>query len=207
MRKALAGLWLTLGFSFANAALAEGFFDQLRDTDGWMDASDWVLENAVGFMPVPIIITEPAVGEGLGLAALFFHPPKDYEKADYDEAGLGDEDFVLPDISAVAAAYTANGTWFVGGGHFAFWKDDTIRYEGFGGYANINLRFYGLLDDIFPDGSGIKFTGEGVGRAVVAKQNNGHANASRPVQLLVRPRLYQIFHQGLFSNIFLASSL
>jgi len=54
---------------------AESFLNQFKDKDdGWFDASDWVLNNAVGFMPVPIIITEPAVGEGLGLAALFFHP-------------------------------------------------------------------------------------------------------------------------------------
>ena len=41
---------------------AAGFFDQFRDQeDGWMDASDWVLNNAIGFLPVPFVITEPAV--------------------------------------------------------------------------------------------------------------------------------------------------
>ena len=50
-------------------ALAESFFDQFKGADGWFDTSDWVLNNAVGFMPVPIIITEPAVGAGLGAVA------------------------------------------------------------------------------------------------------------------------------------------
>ncbi len=53
---------------------AESFLAQFKDDDGWFDVSDWVLDNAVGFMPVPITITEPAVDAGIGLAALFFHP-------------------------------------------------------------------------------------------------------------------------------------
>ena len=54
------------------------FFSKFRDPDdGWFDASGWLLENIVGFMPVPIIITEPAVDNGLGLAGVFFHKPKE----------------------------------------------------------------------------------------------------------------------------------
>ena len=66
-------------------AHADSFMDQFRDTDGWFDMSDWVLNNAAGFMPVPIVITEPAVGEGLGLAALFFHAPKGYDQEDFED--------------------------------------------------------------------------------------------------------------------------
>jgi len=134
-------------------ALAEGFMNQFIDPeDGWLDGSDWVLNNAVGFMPIPIIITEPAVGEGLGLAAAFFHPPKDYdpdaEGHSLDTAGtdLSEEEFVLPDISVVAGAITNNDTWFVGGGHIAHWKEDRIRFEGIAGYASVNLKFYGLAE-------------------------------------------------------------
>ncbi len=54
--------------SINSQVFAASFFDQFKDPeDGWFDGSDWVLNNAVGFMPVPIIITEPAVGEGLGM--------------------------------------------------------------------------------------------------------------------------------------------
>ena len=150
----------------AGAALADSFFNQFKDSDGWMDVSDFVLNNAVGFMPVPIIITEPAVGEGLGLAAAFFHPPKDYSQKDYETAGqkseAGDKEFVLPDITAVAAAATNNGTWFVGGGHFAHWKDDSIRYEGILGYANVVMKFYGEEGGDQSSDEGFEFTGEAV---------------------------------------------
>jgi hypothetical protein len=133
---------------------AESIFDQLRDDDGWIDVSDYVLENSSGFMPVPIMITEPAVGAGLGVAALFFHPPKDY----VSDATEQDE-FVVPNITAVAAGGTENGTWFVGGGHIAHWKNDSIRYEGVLGFANVNVKFYGV-EGATNYADGLNFTGE-----------------------------------------------
>jgi hypothetical protein len=167
---------------FSSQSYAESIFNQLKDpSDGWFDASDWVLNNAVGFMPVPIIITEPAVGEGLGLAAIFFHPPKDYSEDQYAESGLnkdeelpdigseptsenadeGIKEFVLPDVSAAVYARTNNGTWLAGGGHFAHWKEDTIRYNGVLGTASMNLKFYGLpgLPQL---PNGFDFNGEGL---------------------------------------------
>jgi hypothetical protein len=42
-----------------------------RNQDGDFDLSDWLLDRR-GFLPVPVIITEPAVGYGAGLFALFF---------------------------------------------------------------------------------------------------------------------------------------
>ena len=41
------------------------------------------------------------------------------------------------------AAYTANDSWFVGGGHLGVWKQDHIRYTGILGYADLNLKFFG----------------------------------------------------------------
>ena len=40
--------------------------------DGQFDVSAW-LATAKGFFPIPIIITEPAVGYGGGLALMFLH--------------------------------------------------------------------------------------------------------------------------------------
>ncbi len=52
---------------------AGSFMDKFIDPkDGKLDASDWLLKHK-GFLPVPEIITEPAVGYGAGLALLFFH--------------------------------------------------------------------------------------------------------------------------------------
>jgi hypothetical protein len=154
-------------YFFSSGVVAAGFMNQFIDKeDGWVDGSDWVLNNAVGFLPVPIIITEPAVGEGLGLAAAFFHPPDDYDP-DAEGPSLGrdadtmdDADFVLPDISVAAAAITNNSTWFVGGGHIAHWKDDHIRFEGIAGYASINVKFYGLAEGPQID-RGVEFNAEG----------------------------------------------
>src|SRR4051794_27740683 len=52
----------------------------LKDsTDRHLDLSDWVL-TANGFIPVPIIITEPAVGGfGGGIFALFIDPNTPYQ--------------------------------------------------------------------------------------------------------------------------------
>ncbi len=66
--------------------------------DGWLDASEWLIENAYGFLPVPIIITEPAVDNGLGLAGIFFHKPKP------DDPKPEEGEFLMTDLTAVAAA-------------------------------------------------------------------------------------------------------
>jgi hypothetical protein len=108
-----------------------------KDTqDGAFDMSDWLLSKG-GFMPTPIIITEPAVGFGLGLAPVFFHG---------NLAGKPDpenpDEYLPPSMSVGMAAYTANGTWIAGGGHVGHWKRDTIRYTGFVGVMNLNIDFY-----------------------------------------------------------------
>ena len=46
------------------------FFDA---EDGQFDLS-YFLENPRGFLPIPIIVTEPAVGYGGGLAGMFLRP-------------------------------------------------------------------------------------------------------------------------------------
>ena len=133
-----------------------GFMSQFTDPeDGWMDASQWLLENIVGFMPVPIIITEPALDNGLGMAGVFFHTPKSDQMRAEDGSNL-----ILPNMTAAAAAYTGNDSWFVGGGHFRNWSKDRYRYNLSAGYANINLDWYG--NDNFPiPESGIRFNTKG----------------------------------------------
>jgi len=56
---------------------AGSFMDKFIDPkDGKFDTSDWLLHHR-GFLPVPVIITEPAVGYGGGAALLFFHQSMD----------------------------------------------------------------------------------------------------------------------------------
>lgn len=109
-------------------SLGDTFFDPL---DGYLDMSNWLLEKK-GFLPVPVIITEPAIGYGGGLAAVYFHDK------------LGGKKGVAPSVSALVGAGTENGTWFVGGGHLGIWAQDNVRYKGGGGGGVIKMDYYGL---------------------------------------------------------------
>jgi hypothetical protein len=130
----------------------KSFFAKFKDPeDGMFDASGWLLENIVGFMPVPLIITEPAVDNGLGFAGMFFHKPTEGQMDPADKNNL-----VLPNISVIAAAYTGNGSWLIGGGHFHNWKDDHYRYNVTGGYADMNLDWFGNGNFPVPD-DGVRF--------------------------------------------------
>lgn len=117
------------------------WWSRFRDPqDSSVDMSRWLLQHK-GALLVPIIITEPAVGNGGGLAAVFFHTPKQSEAS--RESGLR----IPPDIYGAAAFKTENGTWGYGlGGTFHF-KDDTWRYAGLVAKINVNLDYYtqGLL--------------------------------------------------------------
>jgi outer membrane protein assembly factor BamA len=120
------------------------------------------LSKKVGFMPVPIIITEPAVGYGAGLAAMFLHDPlagRTEEGEVFDPLKPGQSGRVIPpSVSALAVGGTQNGTWFAGGMHYGIWKQDRIRYLGALGTANINMKFYGLGGGLAPtDNKGLEF--------------------------------------------------
>ncbi|TCI07431.1 hypothetical protein EZM97_30185 [Dyella soli] len=108
----------------------------MRDPqDGKFDTSRWLLEHR-GFLLVPVIVTEPAVGNGGGLAAVFFHQPAQ------SDASKANGERIPPDIYGVGGIATENGTKMYGlGGRFHF-KDDTWRYKGGLGRGSINLDFY-----------------------------------------------------------------
>ena len=134
----------------------DGFWSQFKDPeDGKFDMSQFLLENFAGFMPVPIIITEPAVEDGIGLAGIFFHDPKP-DQMQPDENGK----VILPNISVAGAALTGNDSWLVGGGHFRNWSEDEYRYRALGGIADVNLDWYPGDDSALPD-NGIRFNVKG----------------------------------------------
>jgi hypothetical protein len=132
--------------SFSNA-IAGSFTENMVDPlDGKLDMSKYLAEKK-GVLPVPIIITEPAVGYGLGLAAVFFHDPlagKTDPGSEFEPNPDADGNLKPPSVSALFGGYTENGTWFGGGAHRGIWKDDTIRYKGVLAKTNINMKFYGL---------------------------------------------------------------
>jgi hypothetical protein len=149
-------LTLIASFLWSPLALSGWFTDNLIDPqDGMLDASDY-LASAKGFLPIPIIITEPAVGYGLGIAVAYFHAPKEIDREEHPHAGP-------PSISVGFGAKTENGTYLYGGAHIGVWKDDHIRYTGAVAKMNVNMTFYpeGPLGVIVGD-QGIDFNIDGV---------------------------------------------
>ena len=104
--------------------------------DGRLDGSRWLLEHR-GVLPVPIVITEPAVGYGGGVALAYFH------RAPGERAAEGQPRTIPPSVSAAVVAGTENGTRLGALGHLGIWREDTIRYTGGIAAISINLTFYG----------------------------------------------------------------
>jgi hypothetical protein len=136
----------------SGSTVAKGFAEIFIDEDGWFDASQFLLDYPYGVLPLASVITEPAVGTGLVLAGAHFHErgegvPED-EK---DSKGRN----IPRSVSAAALGATNNDTWFVGGGHFGYYKQGTVRYEGLLGYADVKLDFFGTSEEQNPDGFGL----------------------------------------------------
>jgi hypothetical protein len=118
------------------AAAQQTGTSKFRDPeDGQIDLSRF-LATPRRFMPIPLVVTEPAVGYGGGLAAMFIRPRK----------AAGDEGFARPNISIVAGIATENGTWAAFAGDSSHWFDDRVQSLAAGGSGQINLDFYGLGD-------------------------------------------------------------
>lgn len=101
--------------------------------DGQFDVGP-VLERARGFLPLPIIVTEPAVGFGGGIAAMFLRPRRE----------LGKEGYARPDLSLVGGVFTENGTRMAMAGDSTLWLDGRMKTTvgAIGGYLNLDI--YGL---------------------------------------------------------------
>lgn len=153
-RNTLAALLAALGLSAWGAHAQEAspsapaqdkparslsFFDP---EDGMFDASDFLL-NHKGALPVPTIITEPAVGYGFGLGLVFFSESMAEAAANARASGKGP---APPNITVVGGAYTENGTWAAGLGHFHTWDGDRYRYLGAIAKVDAQLDYFGQLN-------------------------------------------------------------
>ncbi len=111
--------------------------------DGAFDASEWLLERK-GFLPVPILITEPAIGYGGGAALLWFRESIGEAAAKGRERGR----LTPPDIYGAALAATENGTTLMGAFGLVSFADEYWRWRGGIGRPDINLDFYGAGGDL-----------------------------------------------------------
>ena len=120
--------------------------------DGAFDVSTWLLERK-GFLPVPLIISEPAIGYGGGLAALFF-------RGTLGE-GMSSRRLSPPDIYGVMLAGTDNGTRFGGAFGMKTFAQENWRWKGAVGRPDINIDFYGAGGDLGTGDASIAYNLEG----------------------------------------------
>ncbi|WP_370628193.1 BamA/TamA family outer membrane protein [Bordetella sp. BOR01] len=110
--------------------------------DGAFDVSDYLL-NRKGVFPVPMIITEPAVGYGGGAMLMYF-------SESLAEAGQrakqADQPVAPPNVTGVGAVGTENGSRGAGLFHFHTWGGDRFRYLGALAHGKMNLDYYGPLN-------------------------------------------------------------
>lgn len=106
----------------------------LKDTlDGKLDFSRFLID-AKGFIPVPFIITEPALGGfGVAVVPMFITPKK---------KPPGYTGYIAPDITAGFAMYTVNKSWMLGGMRIGSIPAKGLKYRIGGGIADLNLSFY-----------------------------------------------------------------
>jgi hypothetical protein len=118
----------------SHAAAEQHTVSRFRDPDdGQIDLSSF-LAHPRAFLPVPIVITEPAIGYGGGIAGIFVRPRKD----------AGSEGFARPNISIAGGFATQNGTWGGFGGDSSHWRDERLQTLAAVGGGELNLDFYGL---------------------------------------------------------------
>ena len=142
MKIAVSSYLLLTAVVVRAGSMMDGFTDP---EDGMFDVSHWLAEKK-GFFPVPIIITEPAIGYGAGAALVFLHDPLAGRVPDGDTFDPQSKDaggkLVPPSVSALFGMYTENDTWMAGGAHMGVWKNDNIRYTGALATGSIKIKFY-----------------------------------------------------------------
>jgi len=78
---------------------------------------------------VPIPQSSPTLGSGLTLAAALFYNPNESKE---------------PWVTGIGVMKTSNGSMVVGALHKMTLGDDRFRIGLFGGYGDVNMRFYGV---------------------------------------------------------------
>lgn len=112
------------------------FFDSL---DHKLDMSEALIDFN-GFIPVPMIVTEPALGGfGLGVAPVFItrRPPT--------VSRNGKSVRTPPDVTGILGMYSVNNTWAVMAFRQGTWLKAQSKYSIGGGYADVNMEFYPMV--------------------------------------------------------------
>jgi hypothetical protein len=138
-RESARWLYLRQALVLVTLAIASGE-GHTQSTLGSEESGALDLGNVLanhGALPVPTVITEPAVGYGLGLALLFFSAPKTDATSDSEE-----KTEAPPNITGAGGFATGTHSYGYGLMHFHTWDDDRIRYFGAVGKVNLNLTYF-----------------------------------------------------------------
>lgn len=114
----------------ANTSAGQPAPSLIRGDDGRLDVSRFI-DQAYGFMPVVIPITEPALGLGAVGALAFIDRP---------DPGSG---FNRPNITLVGGLGTENGTRGYFGGDLRYWLDNRLNTHLGAIKTSLNLDYYG----------------------------------------------------------------
>jgi len=139
--------------------------DQFIDPkDEMLDVSRW-LTTRHGFLPVPLVVTEPALGYGGGLALLFFHKPNEEKNSTGGQILPESEEneekpWLRPSISGGFGLGTETNSQVYGAFHSGIWRQDRLRYLGHVMRTSLNLEFYGGGDSPISD-KGLDYELEG----------------------------------------------
>lgn len=136
-------LWFLLSLNPINAQKQH---ISVKDSlDGAFDLSDYII-YAHGFIVVPTVITEPALG-GIGGAIVPVFLKKHAPVVDEN----GKRRFINPDITGGIGMYTGNKSWMVGGFRSGTLIKPKILYRVMAGYGDMNLSFYANNRPNLPD--------------------------------------------------------
>ena len=135
----------------------------IRSEDGKIDVSNF-LDQAYGFLPVVVPITEPAVGAGAVAALAFIDRPK-------NEGG----GFNRPNISVIGGLGTENGTSGYFGGDMRYWLDNRLQTLVGGIKTQVNLDYYGNGREGFLNRSPQSYTLDVTGATAQAKYRVGES--------------------------------
>jgi len=111
------------------------------DTQGEEKKSSWG-----NFLTLPIVITEPAIGQGLGASLIYFHGKKDGKDPkittgrEFGKAGRRSKP--PPTATGIFGFYTNNDSAAVGIGHTNSFLNDTYRIVAAAADARINSKFF-----------------------------------------------------------------
>ena len=99
------------------------------------------------FIVMPIPVSNPTIGTGLGLSAMYLYKVDDASPTSN---------------TMIGGFYTNSDSWVIGGKQTTYLKADKYRFNALLGYMNLNIDFYGIGSDAGDRGGSIPITQKGV---------------------------------------------